>query len=582
MAMPASTRHFRHLFGVAFLLVLAGCALDGKVSNEDGGTGPDGGAGTPGFTVAVSPNPLRIGLNDSTTANVLITFTNGFSATRVDLTLSGLPANVTASFAPNPLPHEGVSILTIRAAANAAPGTYPLVVSATAKGITNQASALLNVTATPDFTLSVAPLTQSVAAGGTVSFEATLGSMNGFVATPVTLSVSVQPAGVGGTFSPNPITPPGTSTLTLATSPSASAGTFALTITGSGGGQTHTATATLIVTSAGSGWTTQIVGNTGDGNNSVLVGPGRNDGVNRLYVGTVSTGQVWEYSFSGGAWSSGTVILSASAAELHNMGMGPGRNDGVTRIYAASLDGNLYELSYGSGSWPQRVIGFPGGGATHATVGNGRNDGVNRVYATFGSGAYEYTWNGTAFTEVRLAPISGAHGVALGTGRSDGVQRVYVAQTGGNLYELSYSGGSWTSSPMGSFGDVRNVGIGMGRNDGINRVYAASWDQTEYELSYDSGTQSWATSAIGSIGTGWLIHADVTAGRNDGLRRVYASAGDGNTYEFSWSAGSWTRINMGGGSGYMYGMNPGVGRNDGVIRIYAASFDHHVYEYTWQ
>lgn len=91
-----------------------------------------------------------------------------------------------------------------------------------------------------------------------------------------------------------------------------------------------------------------VIGSTGVANDSLIVGPGRSDGVDRAYTGTVNTGRVMELSWNGSSWGSPIDVGgSPTGLEIHNLGIGPGRNDGRTRIYACSLDGNLYELSFG-------------------------------------------------------------------------------------------------------------------------------------------------------------------------------------------------------------------------------------------
>src|SRR5205823_12001526 len=128
----------------------------------------------------------------------------------------------------------------------------------------------------------------------------------------------------------------------------------------------------------------------GTENNSMRVGPGRNDGINRLYIGTVTTGRIVEYSWNGSSWSSGADIGgSPTGVEIHNLGIGPGRNDGINRVYGCSLDGNLYEVSFTSGAWLQTTVGSPTGYCTHAAIGPARTDGVDRLYATRGLYVFE-------------------------------------------------------------------------------------------------------------------------------------------------------------------------------------------------
>jgi hypothetical protein len=100
--------------------------------------------------------------------------------------------------------------------------------------------------ATPDFSLTAAPSSQSVTQGNNTTYTATVTPTGGFTGS-VTLSVSGLPAGASGTFSPNPLAS-GNSTLTVTTSSSTPTGSFPLTITGTSGSLTHTANVTLVVT----------------------------------------------------------------------------------------------------------------------------------------------------------------------------------------------------------------------------------------------------------------------------------------------------------------------------------------------
>src|SRR5436305_1644811 len=101
-------------------------------------------------------------------------------------------------------------------------------------------------TATPDFTVSASPASQTVTAGGTTSYTATATATNGYSGT-VNWSVSGLPSGTTGTFNPASSTPTASSTLTVVTNSSTTAGSYPLTITASDGTLTHTTQVTLVV-----------------------------------------------------------------------------------------------------------------------------------------------------------------------------------------------------------------------------------------------------------------------------------------------------------------------------------------------
>ncbi|MEY9928017.1 hypothetical protein ABH926_002651 [Catenulispora sp. GP43] len=101
-----------------------------------------------------------------------------------------------------------------------------------------------------DFSITDSPASASVNAGSsatsTISTAVTSGS-----AQSVTLSASGLPSGASASFSANPITAGGSSTLTVATSSSTPSGSYPITITGAGASATHTTTFTLTVNGTG-------------------------------------------------------------------------------------------------------------------------------------------------------------------------------------------------------------------------------------------------------------------------------------------------------------------------------------------
>ena len=93
----------------------------------------------------------------------------------------------------------------------------------------------------PDFTIGVSPSTQTVTQGTSAGYTVSIGAQNGFSG-QVTLSAT----GVPATFSTNPVSTSGSSTMTVATG-SLSPGSYPITITGQSGSTTHSVGATLVV-----------------------------------------------------------------------------------------------------------------------------------------------------------------------------------------------------------------------------------------------------------------------------------------------------------------------------------------------
>jgi hypothetical protein len=101
--------------------------------------------------------------------------------------------------------------------------------------------------AAPDFSLSVAPPSQTVVAGNGTSYAVSVTPAGGFSG-QVTLSLDGLPSGANGTFTPNPAT--GSSTLAVTTATTTPTGTYPLTIRGVSGTLSHSAPATLVVNAA--------------------------------------------------------------------------------------------------------------------------------------------------------------------------------------------------------------------------------------------------------------------------------------------------------------------------------------------
>src|SRR5271168_1296246 len=181
----------------------------------------------PDFTITATPASQTVNAGNSTTYTVTLSALNGFSGT-VNLTASGLPSGVTASFSPSSLPGTGSSTLTVSTAAGSAASSTTFSMTGTSGSLVHSATSTLNVVA-PDFSVSVSPGTTSVAPSGTATYTVTVAPLNGFTGL-VNLSVTGLPPGATPAFSPASITTSGTSTLTIVTGPTT--GSFTLSITG--------------------------------------------------------------------------------------------------------------------------------------------------------------------------------------------------------------------------------------------------------------------------------------------------------------------------------------------------------------
>ncbi len=99
----------------------------------------------------------------------------------------------------------------------------------------------------PDFSLAAAPADMAVCTPQSADFEVTIDSSLGF-AIPVDLSAAFSPTStMTTTFSANPVTPPGSSTLTVGNTGSASEGSYVIEITGVSPTKTHSTSVSLDV-----------------------------------------------------------------------------------------------------------------------------------------------------------------------------------------------------------------------------------------------------------------------------------------------------------------------------------------------
>ena len=170
----------------------------------------------------------------------------GFTGS-VNLSVSGLPAGVTASFLPNPSADQ--STLTVTAGSSVTPGQYNLKITGVSGTQTATSIMPLTINA-PSFTMWSSGGV-SLGQGQSVTTYVNLNSQNGFNK-PVQLTAPGLPTGVTALFSPNPATflansTVSSSTVTLTASTSAVAGEYAVTITGTGGGQTATTQTAITV-----------------------------------------------------------------------------------------------------------------------------------------------------------------------------------------------------------------------------------------------------------------------------------------------------------------------------------------------
>lgn len=141
----------------------------------------------------------------------------------------------------------GSGALTVTAPPNGniAPPGYYMLFLLNSSGVPSLAT-FLQVTATPDFSVSASPSSQTVPPGVGTSYTVSVTPSNGFTGN-VTFSVTGLPSGATASFNPTSISGSGSSTMAVSTSSSTPTGTYPLTITATSGPLTHTTQVTLVV-----------------------------------------------------------------------------------------------------------------------------------------------------------------------------------------------------------------------------------------------------------------------------------------------------------------------------------------------
>ncbi len=214
-----------------------------------------------GFTISASPTSISIAQGSAGNVTISTSISGSFNSA-IALSAAGQPSGVTVAFSPTSIaaPGSGSSTMTITVGASTVAGSYPIVVTGTGGGTTQTVTVTLSV-ASPDFTITASPTSETIVQGGSANVTISTTVAGGFNSA-VALSASGQPSGVTVAFSPTSIAAPGSgsSTMTITVAASAATGTSTITVTGTGGGKTHTATVTLTVSSSVA---QQLLGNPG-------------------------------------------------------------------------------------------------------------------------------------------------------------------------------------------------------------------------------------------------------------------------------------------------------------------------------
>ncbi len=152
------------------------------------------GAVSPTYSLSAGPDTLSVTQGGNSTTAITVTPANGFTG-NVNLTSSGLPAGITASFSPNPVDitaTTGVtSTLTLMSSSSATTGPATVTVKGTSGSLSPTITVGVTVTPSPSFSLSASPSSGMINNPGTpFSSMITVAPANGFTGA-VTLTCSV-------------------------------------------------------------------------------------------------------------------------------------------------------------------------------------------------------------------------------------------------------------------------------------------------------------------------------------------------------------------------------------------------------
>jgi pseudomonalisin len=206
-------------------------------------------APTPAFTLTGSSSTVSVGRTGTAPVGLTVATSGGFNSA-VTFALSGLPAGVTAIFAPTSIaaPGSGTSTLTFSASSTAFLGPATVTIKASGGGLTKTATVALTVTApAPSYSLAFTKSTVSVASGVTSAPVGLIITPSGGFNSTLYLTLTGLPPGV--TIATSQGTGGSAMNIVFTASASTPANSSTITLTATGGGITKTATLTLTVTS---------------------------------------------------------------------------------------------------------------------------------------------------------------------------------------------------------------------------------------------------------------------------------------------------------------------------------------------
>ena len=169
----------------------------------------------PDFALSVTPPSQTVTGGQNATYTATVTPSNGFNST-VTFGVSGAPSHTTASFDHDTVTGSGSVHLTVVPTLSASAGAYTLTITGTGGGSTHTSDVGLTINGLPGFLLTMSPPSQSIHAGTSATYTATITPENGFSGN-VSFSCEGLPPHSQCTFTPSTVATAGSAvTTTLA------------------------------------------------------------------------------------------------------------------------------------------------------------------------------------------------------------------------------------------------------------------------------------------------------------------------------------------------------------------------------
>ena len=196
------------------------------------------------FALNAEPKSLNLTQGSASTTTVSLIISGGFSNS-VNLSVSGLPTGVQASFSPVSISGTTVSTLTLTAASDATISSGTVLITGVSGGVSRTLPLTLNVNPAtePDFSLTASPASVTLAPGASSTSTIQAYAAGGFTGT-INLSVS-NVNKITASLDKASVNETGNATLSIATDPTITAGAYELIVSGLSGDKQKTVKVTI-------------------------------------------------------------------------------------------------------------------------------------------------------------------------------------------------------------------------------------------------------------------------------------------------------------------------------------------------